>query len=131
MADVSRPATQPFETTMAQVFRRNLRRDYRRRMPQLTVCLDGDATYSTRNWSLGGMALSGFSERLEIGTDVAGQLRPALYGGPWMGFAARVVRIEIPVLIALQFTELSPSAFTFLERLWRHPPLRGNGNSEI
>jgi hypothetical protein len=100
---------------MAQVYRTNLRRDRRRSLPVMSVTL-GEVTYTTRDWSLGGLALQGADPLLEDGETVEGHV--AEEGGAPHRFAAVVVRHDPEGdVVALKFTELAPSTFAFLERL--------------
>ena len=101
----------------------NRRRDVRRVLPVLSVQL-GEHTYPTRDWSLGGFALTGVSylgRPLEVGEAIQGQL-----GHPEDGmledatFTAEVRRVaENGDLVGCQYTQLTTEAFTFLERLMR------------
>lgn len=102
---------------MAQIYQRDLRRDRRRTLPVLYVSIAG-VTYSTRDWSLGGLALHGADPLLVDGETVEGHMTDREQDGMPHAFAALVVRHDPEAdVVALNFTELAPDAFAFLENL--------------
>ena len=103
----------------------NRRRDVRRFLPVLIVRL-GDLEFPTRDWSLGGFALTGatyLGRPLEIGEVICGNLgRPEEGIQDDAAFHAEVRRIaENGDLAGCQYTQLTTEAFTFLERLMCRP----------
>ena len=109
----------------------NRRKDVRRVMPVLVIQL-GDLRFPTRDWSLGGFALTGatyLGRPLEIGEVIAGKLgRPEEGVQEDASFEAEVRRFaENGDLAGCRYTQLTTEAFTFLERLMRRaqPSLAG------
>lgn len=101
----------------------NRRKDVRRVLPVLLIQL-GDLRFPTRDWSLGGFALTGatyLGRPLEIGELIVGALgRPEDAVAADATFHAEVRRVaEKGDLVGCQYTELTTEAFTFLERLMR------------
>jgi hypothetical protein len=111
---------------MAQRISMNRRRNYRRPIPQLAVTLKGlgDTRY-TKDWSLGGIALIGPVEGLEVGSQVEGEIGRCHDNAQMLPFTAQVVRTEQDeddnVMVAFEFTDISAECFSFLERLLRRP----------
>src|SRR5689334_6385392 len=94
--------------------RREMRRDRRYPLPQLTLAIDG-AEYVATNWSLGGFLLPAGTMQPEIGAVLRGTMR--FRDGKAAEFLAEIVRIEgDPPLIGARFQELSDSAFDLLDR---------------
>ena len=101
----------------------NRRKDVRRVLPVLTIQL-GELRFPTRDWSLGGFALTGASylgRPLEVGELIVGRLgRPEEDVSEDACFHAEVRRVaEKGDLVGCRYTELTTEAFTFLERLMR------------
>ena len=101
----------------------NRRKDVRRVLPVLVIQL-GDLQFPTRDWSLGGFALTGatyLGRRLEIGEVISGKLgRPEEGIHDDAAFCAEVRRFaENGDLAGCRYTQLTTEAFTFLERLMR------------
>ena len=118
----------------------NRRKDIRRALPVLVIQL-GDLTFPTRDWSLGGFALTGatyLGRPLEIGEVITGKLgRPEEGIQEDAAFHAEVRRFaENGDLAGCRYTQLTTEAFTFLERLMRRaqPPRErtsGEGDSRL
>lgn len=107
---------------MAQIIHRNRRRDHRRNLPALEICLGSGTGFVSRDWSLGGFAANGPDCGLVCGDAVWGALRLVLSDGEWLEFAGEVTRTRSDAgLVAVQFTSLTPQCFAFLEALWRRP----------
>lgn len=101
----------------------NRRKDIRRTLPVLMIQL-GDLRFPTRDWSLGGFALTGatyLGRPLEIGEVIFGHLgRPDEPIQEDATFHAEVRRFaENGDLAGCSYTQLTTEAFTFLERLMR------------
>jgi len=96
----------------------NRRRDRRYEIPPIQVAFDG-SLYTTTNWSLGGVPLSGFKGRRRAGDAV--QIGLIAHDGE-MAYRhsanAEVVRVGPPLgELALHFQELDPEALDTLEGL--------------
>lgn len=92
------------------------RRDRRQLSPALEVTLDG-SRYRTVDWSLGGLLLADYFGPLAPGDEVSGivQVLADLSTYP---FKAVVVRRDSALgQLALNFTEVSNSAFSALEAI--------------
>ena len=90
------------------------RRDKRQLTPPLGVCLDGDS-YPTVDWSLGGVLVSDYYGPAAPGDQVEGRVQ-ILTDTTSHAFKAVVVRRDSGAgELALNFTELSESAFSVLE----------------
>ena len=92
------------------------RRDKRRLKPTLVVTIDG-AAYRTRDWSLGGLLLSGFRGRKVRGEEIEAELRAATATELHAVKTIVVRQIARQGQVALRFTELSDGAFALLEDL--------------
>jgi hypothetical protein len=93
------------------------RRDKRWRLPPLSVRI-GDQDCVTHNYSLGGMLVGGYSRPPSVGTELSGRLCLAAAEDPseTAPFQATVVRRgKRADEVAVQFTRLSPDAFSLLE----------------
>ncbi len=106
---------------MAQVIKRNFRRDFRRDYPSLSVQV-GDDIVHTRDWSLGGFAIYDM-HRLSVPCTVddvlCGSLGPS-NETPVHEFTATVVRMEPGNnMLACKFIDMSSDCFNFLEKLLR------------
>ncbi len=107
---------------MAQVIKRNFRRDFRRDYPCLSVQV-GDDIVHTRDWSLGGFAIYDM-HRLSVPCTIddvlCGSLGPSTEP-PAHEFTATVVRMEPGSnMLACKFIDMSSECFNFLEKLLRH-----------
>lgn len=90
------------------------RRDKRQLTPPLSVSLDG-ATYPTVDWSLGGVLVSDYYGTAAPGDEVEGRVQ-ILTDTTSHAFKAVVVRRDSGAgELAVNFTELSDSAFSLLE----------------
>ena len=103
---------------------RSRRRDVRRARPKLMVAVCG-LRLTTRDWSLGGLALEvgrRAVRRLGLGDEVRGTLADDVAGTPERPFTATVVRRDrVGGIVALRFCHLPGETFTMLERLLLHP----------
>lgn len=93
------------------------RRDKRWRLPPLSVRI-GDQDCHTENYSLGGMLVTGYSRPPSVGTELSGMMRLPESEDPsdTAPFQAMVVRRGKKAdEVAVQFTRLSPNAFSLLE----------------
>ncbi|MEE8271565.1 MAG: PilZ domain-containing protein [Alphaproteobacteria bacterium] len=108
---------------MAQVIRRNFRRDHRRDTPSLAVKIGDDVVHS-RDWSLGGLAIYDMhrlSLLCAVDDIVVGTLG-ATDDATDYAFSAEVVRVEPGTnMLALKFADLSKECFAFLEGMLRRP----------
>lgn len=109
---------------MAQVIKRNFRRDFRRDYPCLSV-LVGDDIVHTRDWSLGGFAIYDM-HRLSVPCTIddvlCGTLGPSTKP-PLHEFTATVVRMDpASNMLACKFIDMSTECFNFLEMSLRRPP---------
>lgn len=89
------------------------RRDKRLLAPALEVSFDG-SSYQTMDWSLGGVRVAGYSGPRIPGDEVEGTIQIATHTNSHP-FKAVVVRVDFSGELALNFTELSDSAFSLLE----------------
>jgi hypothetical protein len=107
---------------MAQVIKRNRRRNYRRDLPHLSVQLTGGEVFITRDWSLGGLRIDGLATTRQPGEPVVGSLRHGAANTAWHRFIGSVVRIDGDDTVAIRFEDLSPGCFELLQSLLRRPP---------
>ena len=107
---------------MAQVIKRNRRRDYRRDGPNLSVQLAAGDVFVTRDWSLGGLRIDGLATTRQPGEPVVGALRHGAADGPWHRFVGSVVRIDGHDAVSIKFEDLSPGGFELLQSLLCRPP---------
>ena len=102
----------------------NRRRDIRRARPTLLVAVC-DLRLTTRDWSLGGLALEvgrTVAARLKLGDEVVGTISSDGVEAPEMPFTASVVRRDrVSGIVALRFCDLPGETFTMLERLLLQP----------
>lgn len=111
-----------FTTGYRRVAERNFRKDMRLQYPILSVRI-GDQLCETVDWSLGGMRVANYTGGSQVGDTVELEVEVKDSGGDWhMRCQARVVRMSpLKSEIALQFEELGPKIFNFLEHCWsRH-----------
>jgi hypothetical protein len=111
-----------FTTGYRRVTERDLRKDMRLHYPILSVRI-GDLLCETVDWSLGGMRVANYTGCSQVGDTVELVVEVSDGGGDWqMRCQARVVRVSaLKGEIALQFEELGPKIFDFLEHCWsRH-----------
>jgi hypothetical protein len=95
------------------------RRDKRYPLPALVVVLSGQE-YRTRNWSLGGLRLSGVPRSLNIGDEFNGEFRLA-DGTDRAGFHGDVVWIDLPSReFGVRFLELGLHAIELLDGALAH-----------
>ncbi len=93
---------------------RDKRRDARQLSPALEISLDGDK-YRTIDWSLGGALVADYYGPRAPGDEVAGRVQ-VLTDTNSYPFKAVVVRRDSALgQLALNFTDLSPDAFSILE----------------
>ena len=106
----------------------NRRRDIRRARPALLVAVC-DLRLTTRDWSLGGLALEvgrAAAARLKLGDEVVGTILLDADEGPDMPFTASVVRCDrVSGIAALRFCSLPGETFAMLERLLLQPQPAG------
>ena len=94
--------------------RNERRRDKRLSMPPLSVSFDG-GSYGTDDWSLGGVLVSDYYGPAAPGDEVEGTVQ-ILADSTSHPFRAVVVRRDSAAgQLALNFIELSDSAFSLLE----------------
>ena len=107
---------------MAQVIKKNRRRDHRRGGPHLSVQLTDGEVFITRDWSLGGLRIDGLATTRQPGEPVVGSLRHGAADGSWHRFIGSVVRIDGDEAVSIKFEDLSPGGFELLQSLLRRPP---------
>jgi PilZ domain len=90
------------------------RRNRRFAVPVLLVGIDG-REFKTTNWSIGGFLIEDCDLPCAAGDTVTGTFRAG--DKPPASFAARVIRRDAASgALATEFTDLSPEAFTLLDR---------------
>ena len=91
------------------------RRNRRYAAPVLLVSIDG-REFKTANWSMGGFLIENCDLPCNAGDIVSGTFR-ATEKLPPVPFAARIIRRDgTSGALATEFTDLSPEAFTLLDR---------------
>jgi hypothetical protein len=106
---------------MAQVIKRNRRRNHRRHLPHLSVQVSAGEVFITRDWSLGGLRIDGLATTRQPGEPVVGSLRHGAANTPWHRFIGSVVRIDEDQTVSIRFEDLSPGCFELLQSLLLHP----------
>jgi hypothetical protein len=93
------------------------RQDRRYPLPPMVVAIDG-VEYSTINWSLGGLLLSGFYKPVTPGQPITGTF--CLVDRPeTVDFTGTVVRTDLPERghLAIRFDDLGERGLTILDRI--------------